>query len=42
MESRTSKSKKKTQQQRERWTLEEDNILRKIIRKYGTNWCKVA
>ncbi|CAD8163624.1 unnamed protein product [Paramecium pentaurelia] len=42
MESRTSKSKKKTQQQRERWTLEEDNLLRKIIRKYGTSWCKVA
>lgn len=30
---------KKNNQQRRKWTLKEDNLLLKIIRKYGKNWC---
>ncbi|CAD8091642.1 unnamed protein product [Paramecium sonneborni] len=41
IESRRISSIEKTQQ-RDRWTLEEDNLLRQTIKKCGTSWCQVA
>ncbi|CAD8197981.1 unnamed protein product [Paramecium pentaurelia] len=31
-----------TKRQKNKWTIEEDDVLSSSIQKYGTNWCKVA
>ncbi|CAD8108889.1 unnamed protein product [Paramecium primaurelia] len=31
-----------TKRQKNKWTIEEDDLLSSSIQKYGTNWCQVA